>query len=101
MITYYNAIHPVAHVYQGFLIHSAGAGAALSQSTAGAGPSGANPIPAPPGVPATANIPVRGNAFIRGDQRQPVMFLNSETDVSLLGAGFSVHNQPRKCPTGL
>jgi hypothetical protein len=94
LITYYNAINPVAHVYQGFLIHSAGAGAALSQSTAGAGPSGANPIPAPPGVPATTNIPVPGNSFIRGDQRQPVMFLNSETDVSVLGAGFSVHNQP-------
>src|SRR5689334_23071882 len=58
MFTYYNAIQPVARVYQGFLIHSTGSGAALSQSSAGAGPGGANPIPAPPGVPATPSVPV-------------------------------------------
>ncbi len=94
LFTYYNAIQPLARLYQGFLIHSSGSGAPLSQASAGAGPSGANPIPAPPGVPATADIPVPPTAFIRGDLAQPVLFLNSETDVSVLGAGFSVHNQP-------
>jgi hypothetical protein len=94
MLTYYNAIQPVAQLYQGFLIHSTGSGARLSQSFAGAGPSGANPVPAPPGVPATPTIPVPPTAFIRGDLSQPVLFLNTETDVAVLGAGFSVHNQP-------
>jgi hypothetical protein len=93
MFTYYNAIQPFAEVYQGFLIHSTGSGAALSQSFAGGG-IGPSPIPAPPGVPATADIPVPTTAFIRSDLRQPVLFLNSETDVTFLGAGFSVHNQP-------
>jgi hypothetical protein len=94
LFTYHNAIQPLARIYQGFLIHSSGSGTPVSQSSAGAGPSGANPIPAPPGVPATANIPAPPTAFIRGDLTQPVLFLNSETDVAVLGAGFSVHNQP-------
>jgi hypothetical protein len=93
MFTYYNAIHPLAQIYQGFLIHSTGSGAALSQSFAGGG-IGPSPIPAPPGVPKTPDIPVPPTAFVRGDLRQPVLFLNTETDVTFLGAGFSVHNQP-------
>jgi hypothetical protein len=94
MFTYYNAIQPVAHIYQGFLIHSTGFGAALSQSFAGGNLLGSPPIPTPPDVPATPDIPVPPTAFIRGDLAQPVMFLNTETDISVLGAGFSVHNQP-------
>lgn len=94
MMTYYNAIQPVARVYQSFLIHSAGAGAALSQSFAGGGILGVNPIPPPPGIPATPDIAVPATAFIRGDLAQPVLFFNTETDVAVLGAGFSVHNQP-------
>ena len=93
MLTYYNAIQPLAGIYQGFLIHSTGSGAALSQSFAGGG-IGPSPIPAPPGVPKTPDIPVPPTAFVRGDLRQPVLFLNTETDVTVLGAGFSVHNQP-------
>jgi hypothetical protein len=94
MLTYYNAIQSEARIYQGFLIHSTGTGAVLSQSSAGAGPSGANPIPPPAGVPATPDIPVPPTAFVRSDLSQPVLFLNTETDISVLGAGFSVHNQP-------
>jgi hypothetical protein len=45
-------------------------------------------------VPATPDIAVPPTAFIRGDLRQPVLFLNTETDITILGAGFSVHNQP-------
>jgi hypothetical protein len=93
MLTYYNAIQPLAGVYQGFLIHSTGSGSALSQSFAGGGV-GSGPIPAPPGVPKTLDIPVPPTAFVRGDLHQPVLFLNTETDVTVLGAGFSVHNQP-------
>jgi len=94
MLTYYNAIHPTARLYQGFLIHSTGSGAALSQSFAGGGLGGSTQIPAPPGAPMTADIPVPPTAFIRGDLAQPVLFFNTETDITFLGAGFSVHNQP-------
>ena len=94
MFTYYNAIQPVAQVYQGFLIHSTGVGAALSQSFAGGGLGGSGEIPAPTGVPATPDIAVPPTAFIRGDLPQPVLFFNTETDITVLGAGFSVHNQP-------
>ncbi|HEX4377451.1 MAG TPA: alpha/beta hydrolase domain-containing protein [Steroidobacteraceae bacterium] len=94
MITYYNAIQPVAGVYQGFLIHSAGAGAALSQSIAGAGVLGNPSFPKPDGVPATPDIAVPPTSFLRGDLQQPVLFFETETDVSVLGEGFSLHNQP-------
>ena len=94
MFTYYNAIQPLAQLYQGFLIHSTGSGAALSQSVAAVGVLGAGNVPAPPGVPATTDIAVPPTAFIRGDLPQPVMFFNTETDITVLGAGFSVHNQP-------
>jgi Alpha/beta hydrolase domain len=94
LLTYYNAIQPVAEVYQGFFIHSTGSGAPLSQSLAAVGVLGGASVPTPPGVPATSDITVPPTAFVRGDLRQPVMLFNTETDVSVLGAGFSVHNQP-------
>jgi len=94
LFTYYNAIQPAAEIYQGFLIHSTGSGAALSQSVAAVGVLGGSNIPTPPGVPATPDIAVPATAFIRTDLAQPVMFVNTETDVTVLGAGFSVHNQP-------
>jgi hypothetical protein len=94
MLTYYNAIQPLAQVYQGFLIHSTGFGAALSQSFAGGDILGSPKIPSPPNVPATPDIAVPPTAFIRGDLQQPVLFFNTETDITILGAGFSVHNQP-------
>jgi hypothetical protein len=94
MFTYYNAIEPLAQIYQGVLIHSTGSGSALSQSTAAAGVLGAGNVPAPSGVPATPDIAVPPTAFIRGDLSQPVLFFNTETDITVLGAGFSVHDQP-------
>ena len=51
MFTYYNAIQPLARVYQGFLIHSTGSGAALSQSFAAVGVLGGASVPAPPACP--------------------------------------------------
>jgi hypothetical protein len=64
MVTYINAIHPLAHVYDGFFVHSRGGGGApLSQDPQPAVPS---PQPAP----------------IRADNPDPVLVLQSETDVN-------------------
>ena len=95
MITYYNAIQPLAKIYDGFLIHSNGAGAALSQSFAGLIPFPTQNIPPPNGVPATPDIAVPPTSFLRTDLDAPVMFVNTESDVGdLLGGGRSVHQQP-------
>jgi hypothetical protein len=67
LVTYVNAVHPVAHVYDGFLIHSrGGAGAALSQE----------PQPV---------IDVAGNTLVRTDVDVPVLTFVTETDMTLLG----------------
>jgi hypothetical protein len=67
MTTYVNAIHPTAHVYDGFLIHSRGGGAAaLSQS----------PQPA---------ITAPNPSFVRGDVDVPVLIFEAETDLITLG----------------
>jgi hypothetical protein len=94
LFTYVNAVHPLARVYDGFLIHSTGFGAALSQSFAG-GLAGVGPLPPPPpGVPATPDIPVDPLSQIRSDLKEPVMFVNTETELTILGAARSVHLQP-------
>lgn len=89
MVTYYNAVQPTARLYDGLLIHSAGSGAPLSQSYGGGAA-----LPAPPGVPATPDITVPATAQIRDDLPQPVLFVNTETDLTVLGAARSVHLQP-------
>jgi len=64
MVTYIDAVHPLVHVYDGFLVHSrGGAGAALSQS---------------PLTPVTAPNPT----FIRNDLDVPVFVVQTETDVA-------------------
>lgn len=74
MTTYVNAIHPGTHVYDGFLIHSRGGGAAaLSQS-----PQPSIPTPTP--------------TYVRGDVDVPVLMFETETD--LIGLGYSVARQP-------
>lgn len=76
LTTYVNAVDPLAAVYDGFLVHSRGA-------------AGARLDPPAPGedVPAVvAAIGGPGEA-IRADLRVPVMVLQSETDVYVLGAG--------------
>src|SRR5262245_22188390 len=66
MVTYIDAIHPIAHVYDGFLVHSRGGfGVALSEA----------PQPAI-GTPATAHI--------RGDIDVPVLTFETETDLTFL-----------------
>jgi len=69
MTTYVNAIHPLAGVFDGYLIHSRGGGAAqLSQ----------DPLP---------DIPAPTPTMIRGDLDVPVFTLQMETDLfSVLGS---------------
>jgi hypothetical protein len=63
LVTYINAVHPLTHVYDGFLVHSRFAtGAALSQA-----PLAAVAVPNP--------------ASIRDDQKEPVLVFQTETDV--------------------
>jgi hypothetical protein len=65
MVTYVNAIAPIAHVFDGYLIHSrGGSGAALSASSARA-------------LPAVARI--------RTDLSVPVVTFETETDLVKLG----------------
>jgi hypothetical protein len=64
MVTYIDGIHPLARVYDAFLVHSRGAGGApLSQ----------DPLPA---------VPSPQPAAIRTDDPAPVLVLQSETDVN-------------------
>ena len=65
MVTYVNAVHPIARVYNGFYIHSrSGGGAPLAQDADG-----------------KATMPVPAPARIRTDLKVPVMVIESETDV--------------------
>ena len=76
MVTYINAVNPLAHVYDGFLVHSRGAsGAGLgSSATSGIGDAG---------VPATTAI---------RDTDVPVLTFETETD--LLSLGYLAARQP-------
>src|SRR5215471_7604248 len=68
MVTYIDAVHPLAHVYDGFLVHSrAAAGSPLSQ-------------------PPLASVPVPSPTPIRTDLDVPVLVFQTETDVSLSNA---------------
>jgi hypothetical protein len=72
LVTYVNAVHPVADIYDGFLIHSRGDnGAAINPNPA---------VPAPP------------SAHIRTDLDDPVLQVETETD--LFGLGFYDARQP-------
>ncbi len=65
MVTYIDAVHPLVHVYDGFLVHSRGArGAALSQS-----PLASVPAPSP-------------FQLIRDDLDVPVFVFQTESDVA-------------------
>jgi hypothetical protein len=70
MVTYIDAVHPVAGVYDGFLVHSRAAGGA--------------PLAQPP----QAAVPVPAPTAIRDDLDVPVLVFQTETDVvfSNLGA---------------
>ncbi|MFI5397050.1 MAG: alpha/beta hydrolase domain-containing protein [Candidatus Binatia bacterium] len=70
LVTYINAIHPLADIYDGFLVHSRGGNsftiASLSET----------PQPA---------ITVPGSAQIRNDLDVPVLIFETETDLTFLG----------------
>jgi Alpha/beta hydrolase domain len=64
MVTYIDAVHPLAGVFDGFLVHSRGAGGArLSQSP-------------------QANVPIPTPSAIRDDLDVPVLVFQTETDVA-------------------
>jgi hypothetical protein len=64
MVTYIDAVQPLVHVYDGFLVHSRGAaGAALSQS----------PLP---------SVPAPNPTLIRTDLDVPVFVFQTEFDIS-------------------
>lgn len=71
LVTYVNAVDPLAAVFDGFLVHGrTGAGAALDTGFA----------------PGSARA---GGERIRDDLRVPVIVLQTETDVTLLGSGLA------------
>lgn len=68
LVTYIDAVHPIVHVYDGFLVHSEfGSGAPLSQA------------PQP-------NISIPAPTPIRDDLDVPVFLFQTETDVSASNA---------------
>ncbi|MBL7500851.1 hypothetical protein I6A84_04100 [Frankia sp. CNm7] len=68
LITYIDAVHPLAQVYDGYLVHSrAATGSALSQV-------------APPA--ATPIVPAPAATLIRDDLNVPVFVFQAETDVA-------------------
>ena len=75
MVNYIDAIHPIAHVYDGYFVHSRGGltTAALSEA----------PQPA---------IPTPGTAAIRSDLDVPVLTLETETDLTFLA--YAAARQP-------
>jgi hypothetical protein len=82
LVTYVDAIHPIAGVFDGFFIHSRFGGGALLNGSADAGSAGILSGPSP--------------AHIRSDLKVPVFQFETETDVAGLGPGqgFSVSRQP-------
>ncbi len=78
LVTYVNAIDPIAPVFDGFLVHSRSGGVA-----------GLAGIPAPSGPDAFETIRrsfVEGTVRVRDDVRVPVLTLQSETDVVAMGS---------------
>jgi hypothetical protein len=74
MVTYVNAVQPLARVYDGFLVHSRGGGG---------GPLSQDPEP---------SVPTPSPAFIREDIGVPVLTFQTETDLMTLG--FLQDRQP-------
>ena len=65
MVTYVNAIAPIANLYDGFMIHSRGnSGAAINTAS---------------------SVPMPKVAHVRADLRRPVMTIETETDLFWLG----------------
>lgn len=86
MVTYVDAIQPLAKVFDGFFIHSRFGGGALLSGSADAGPLGLLAGPSP--------------ARIRGDLQVPVFQFETETDV-LGPLGTTGYSAARQADTDL
>jgi hypothetical protein len=76
LVTYVNAVQPLNHVFDGFLLHSrGGGGSSLAQA----------PL---------APIPVPAETIIRTDQTVPVLTLETETDLINPEIGYFPAQQP-------
>ncbi len=73
LTTYLNAIHPTARIYDGFLVHSRGAGGAPIDGGFGADRDD------------DGSSFVTDGVRIRTDLSEPVLILQTETDLTLLG----------------
>ncbi|MFM8305252.1 MAG: alpha/beta hydrolase domain-containing protein [Actinomycetota bacterium] len=81
MVTYIDAVHPIAREYDGFLIHSRfHNGAPLSQA----------PL---------ADIPTPTPTFVRTDVSVPVLVFQTESDIGPLGGGASVQRDTKRVRT--
>jgi hypothetical protein len=81
MVTYIDGVHPLAPVYDGFLVHSRFGGAdALSQA----------PL---------ADIPAPTPTLIRTDVSVPVLIVETETDIGLAGGAASVQPDTKRVHT--
>ena len=69
LVTYINAIHPHADLYEAFLVHSRGANAAGLRSE---------------GLAADAPAPIPPGAHIRSDTKAPVLDVQAEGDMTAL-----------------
>jgi hypothetical protein len=69
LVTYIDAIHPVTHVYDGYLVHSRGGFGLIT------------PLSEPP----QPLIPIPDNLPIRSDVDVPVLIFETETDLTFLG----------------
>jgi len=82
MVTYVNAIHPLAKVYDGFLIHSRSGGTSpLTQ-----------PPPTPPGTVPVSTMP--SPSLIRTDISVPVLTFETEFDTAVSTVPFALARQP-------
>jgi hypothetical protein len=89
LVTYINAIDPIAHVYDGFMVHGRGAaGAQMDGFRLPAVTTDGQPPDLEAARAATFKTPER----IRDDVRVPVLTLQSETDVA--GMGGALARQP-------
>jgi hypothetical protein len=87
LFTYVNSAEKLAQVFDGFIVHSAGYGEAISISGASFADSS---LPAPPGVPPTPtiNVPL-GN--IRTDQPVPILAVSDEFTNMYFYEGVTLH----------
>lgn len=88
LMTYANAVQRLAQVYDGLIIHSGVLGEELSQ--ADVDHSGTAPAR---GIPLMTDVVPPLTSVVRTDLPQPILFVNTETDVGALGAAFTVHGE--------